>query len=73
MPTMSWSALGRVPSIWRSKASAGGQLEQPSEVKSSTRITFGKGAGAADAVDCADIVTTYESKTVAMPAVSRIM
>src|ERR1700679_3212440 len=44
MPTTSWSPLVRVPFTWRSKASAGGQLEHPSEVNSSTSTTFCAGA-----------------------------
>src|ERR1700751_3942833 len=40
---MSWAPAMGCVSIFRSRTSAGGQLEQPSEVKSSTRIGFGVG------------------------------
>src|SRR5579864_5221205 len=40
---MSWAPAMGCVSIFCSRRSAGGQLEQPSEVKSSTRIGFGVG------------------------------
>src|SRR5450432_2516009 len=77
MPTIHWPAAVRVPLICLRRASAGGQLEQPSEVKSSTRTTFGRGAEAWDlatgvgwarGVACAREAATPVSSAKAMPA-----
>src|ERR1700678_4498140 len=47
MPTTNWSPAVRLPFTCRSKASAGGQLEHPSEVNSSISTTFGAGPSTA--------------------------
>src|SRR5580704_10791679 len=45
---MSWApATGWLSSMWRTNSSTGGQLEQPSEVKSSRRMGTGGWSGGA--------------------------
>ena len=57
------------PSIWRKSASAGGQLEQPSDVKSSTRTARGPSA-VADAllilVVCAGNAHRVDARSIAV-------
>jgi hypothetical protein len=76
MPTINCPALVFVPSICRSNASAGGQLEHPSEVKSSTSTIRGPGlvsVAATGVVVCANAIAGKPViRAIVMPVAIRL-